>query len=108
MCPGGLAAQPFGVIPRRYEQKCRGVGADPVEGEKPGGMRGDERNDELVEAPELAVEEFGAPSQLPQRDAGGIADDLAAPGPQRRQFGDQSGGRLSGEEGPPSIATGPD
>ena len=80
MCPGGLAAQPFGVIPRRYEQKCRGVGADPVEGEKSGGMRGDERNDELAGAPELAVEEFGASSQLPQRDEGGIADDLAGTG----------------------------
>ena len=80
--PGGLAAQPFGVVPGGDEQQCRGVGADPVEGEQAGGVRGDEGDDELVEAFELAVEELGAPSELAQRDAGGVADDVAGAGPQ--------------------------
>jgi hypothetical protein len=78
--PGGLAAQPFGVVPGCDEQQCRGVGADPVEGEQPGGMGGDEGADELVEAFELGVEELCAPSQLAQRDAGGVADGAAGPG----------------------------
>jgi hypothetical protein len=45
----------------------------------------------------LPVEELRAPSQFPQRDAGGIAHDVAGPGPQRRQPGDQAGGRVPGE-----------
>jgi hypothetical protein len=51
-----------------------------VQGEQAGGASGDERGNELVEALELAVEEFGAPAQLAQRDAGGGADDVAGPG----------------------------
>ena len=70
MRPGRLAAQPPGVIPGRDEQQRRGVGADPVEGEQPGGMGGHERDDELVEALKLAVQELRAPPQLAQRDAG--------------------------------------
>jgi hypothetical protein len=35
--PGGLAAQSFRVVPGRDEQQCRGVSADPVEGQEPGG-----------------------------------------------------------------------
>jgi Transposase IS66 family/Amidohydrolase len=45
----------------------------------------------------LPVEELRPPSQFPQRDAGGIAHDVAGPGPQRRQPGDQVGGRVPGE-----------
>ena len=43
-------------------------------------MGGDEGDDELFEAFELGVEELRAPSQLPQRDPGGIADGVAGPG----------------------------
>ena len=61
MRPGGLAAQSFRVVPGCDEQQRRGVGPDPVEGEKPGGAGGDERTDELIEALELAIEELRAP-----------------------------------------------
>src|SRR6266487_3474062 len=77
----GQVRQPFGVVSRRDEQQRRGVGADPVEGEQPGGACCDEGDDELIEALQLAVEEFSTPSQLPQRYADGIADDVAGPGP---------------------------
>ena len=60
--PGGLAAQPLRVIPGRDKQQRRGVGADPVEGEKAGGPGSDEGADELVEALELAVQELRAPA----------------------------------------------
>ena len=80
VCPGGLAAQPFWVIPGCDEQQGCGVGTDPVEGKKPRGAGSDQGADELVEALELAVEELRAPSQLAQRDAGGVADGTAGPG----------------------------
>jgi len=48
-------------------------------------MGGDKGEDELVEALELAVEELGAPSQLAQRDPGGIPDSGAGTGPQPGQ-----------------------
>ena len=47
---------------------------------RPGGAGGHQRDDELVEAVELAVQELRAPSQLAQRDAGGVAGDVAAGG----------------------------
>jgi hypothetical protein len=50
------------MVSRRDEQQRRGVRADPVEGEQGGGTGGDQRDDELVEPPELAVEELRAPS----------------------------------------------
>ena len=99
MRPGGLAAQPVWVVPGGDEQQRRGVGADPVEGEQPGGAGGGERADELVEALELAVEELRAPSQLAQRDAGGVADGAAGPGAQRGQLGDQGDRGGPGEGG---------
>ena len=80
-------AQPLRVVPGGDQEQGGGVGADAVQGEQAGGAGGDERDDELVEALELAVEELGAPAQLAQRDAGGVADDVAGPGPQRRQLG---------------------
>ena len=82
--PGGLAAQPSGVVSCGDEQHRGGVGADPVEGEQPGGVRGHQGNDERIEAAELAVKELRAASQLPQRHAGGVADDVARTRPQRR------------------------
>ena len=106
--PGGLAAQPFWVVPGCDEQQRCGVGADPVESQKPGGADSDERADELVEALELAVEELRAPSQLAQRDAGGVADGTAGPGAQRGQPGDQGSGGLPGEAGPQVIGAGQD
>src|SRR5690242_21852516 len=75
--PGGLAAQPPGMVPGRDEQQRRGIRADPVEGEQPGGAGGDQRDDELVETLELAAGELRAPAQLAQRDAGGVADGAA-------------------------------
>ena len=71
--PGGLAAQPLGVVPGGDEQQRGGVGADAVQGEQARGTGGDQGADELVQALELAVEELGAAAQLPQRDAGGVA-----------------------------------
>ena len=73
---------------------------DSVEGEQPGGVGGDERDDELVEALELGVEELGAPSQFAQRDAGGVADDLAGAGTQRGDLGDQARRAVPGPPGP--------
>jgi hypothetical protein len=69
--PGGLRPQPFRVVPGRDQQQGSGVGADAVQGEQAGCAGSDEGDDELVEPLDLAVEEFGAPSQLAQRDAGG-------------------------------------
>jgi hypothetical protein len=53
--PGGLAAQPPGVVSGRDEQQRRGVGPDPVEGEQAGGAGGDQGDNELVEALKLAA-----------------------------------------------------
>ena len=80
--PGGLRAQPFRVVPGRDQEQGGGVGADPVQGEQAGGTSGDERGDELVEALELTIEELSTPSQLPQRGAGGVADNIARTGTQ--------------------------
>ena len=44
------------------QEQGGGVGADAVEGEQAGSAGGDERDDQLIEALELAVEEFGPPS----------------------------------------------
>ena len=63
------------------DEQCAAVGTDPVQGEQARGAGGDEGDDELVQALELAVEELSAPSQLPQRDADGIAHDVAGAGP---------------------------
>ena len=49
-----------------------------------------------------------APSQLAQRDADGIADDVAGAGPQRREPGDQGGRGVPGEPGPQVIGPGQD
>jgi hypothetical protein len=80
--PGGLGAEPPGVVAGGDEEQRGGVRADPVQGEQPGGAGGDEGDDKLVEALELAVEELRAPAQLAQREPGGVADDVAGPGPQ--------------------------
>ncbi len=97
--PGGLGAEPLGVIPGRDEQEGRGVGTDPVEGQKPGSVRGDKRDDELIEARQLGIKELGAPAQLAQREPGGVADGAAGAGPQRGQAGDQGSGGVAGKAG---------
>ncbi|MFY9928386.1 MAG: hypothetical protein WAK82_10315 [Streptosporangiaceae bacterium] len=84
------------------------MGADPVEGEQPGGAGSEERADELIEKPDLAVKELRAASQLTQRDAGGVADGAARPGPQRGQLGDQGSDGMPGEAGPQVIRAGQD
>ena len=60
--PGRLAAQPFRVISGRDEQQRRGARTGSVDGEQAGGAGGHQRDDELVQADELAVQELGAPS----------------------------------------------
>jgi hypothetical protein len=67
---------------------------------------GDQGDDELVEALELAVEEHGAPSQLAQRDPGGISGDVTGAGPQRRDPGHQGSRGVLGESGPQVIGPG--
>ena len=59
MRPGSLTAQPLRVIPGGDQQQGSGVGADAVQGEQAGGTGGDERNDELIQVPDLGVEELG-------------------------------------------------
>jgi len=107
--PGRLAARPPGVIPGRGEQQGRGAGADPVQGEQPGGMGGHERDDELAEAVRLAAGELCAPPRFAQRDAGGVPGGAAAgAGPRRRQPCCQRRWRMRGEAGPQVIGPGQD
>jgi hypothetical protein len=73
---------------------------------RPGARAGDERDDELVEAFELAVEELGAPSQLAQRVAGGVADRIAGAGSQRGDLGYQARRGVPGQPGPQLIRPG--
>ena len=53
--PGRLAAEPPGVIPGRDEQQRRRAGAEPVHGEEARGAGSYQRDDELVQAAELAA-----------------------------------------------------
>ena len=75
------------MVARRDQQQRGGVRAGAVQGEQARGTGGDEGDDERIQALQLAVEEFRAPSQLPQRDAGGVADHVARPRPQRERAG---------------------
>ena len=96
------------MVPGRDQEQGSGVGADTMQGEQTGDTSGDERDDELIQALELPVKELRAPSQLPQRDTGGVADDVAGPGPQRRQAADQASGRVPGEPGAQVVGPGQD
>src|SRR5712691_7693556 len=96
------------MVPAGDEQQRRGAGADAVQGEQAGSAGGDERDDQLVQALELAAGELGAPSQLAQRDPGGVADGAAGPGPQRGRLGHQGGYGVPGEPGPQVIGPGHD
>ena len=62
--PGGLAAQPAGVVPGRDEQQRRGVRADAVKAEQAGGPGRHERDYELIQAVELAAGELRAAAEL--------------------------------------------
>ena len=74
------AAAPGGPRPRSAAgRRCPGHAVQGEQGRRPGGHQ---RDDELIQALELAVEELRAPAQLPQRDAGGVADGAARTGPQ--------------------------
>ena len=108
MRPGGLAAQPLGVIPGRDQQQGRGIGADAVEAEQAGGAGGHERDDEVIEPLELAVEELHAPAELPQRDADRVLGGVTGPGAQRRDRFGQRGRGEPGEPGPQVIRPGHD
>jgi hypothetical protein len=72
------------VIPGRDQQQGRSVRADAVKPEQAGGAGGDERDDEVIEPVELAVEELHAPAELAQRDADRVLGGITRPGPQRR------------------------
>jgi len=78
------------VVTGRDQQQRGGVRADAVQREQAGGAARNERADELIEPLELGIEELGAPTQLPQRDAGGVAGHVAGAGPQRRQVADRA------------------
>src|SRR5580704_19269704 len=78
--PGGLAAQPLRVIPGRDQQQGRSVRADAVKAEQAGGAGGDERDDEVIEPVQLAVEELDAPAELAQRDADRVLGSITGPG----------------------------
>ena len=54
-------AQPCGMVPGGDQQQGGGVGADAVQGEQARSAGGHEGDDELIQAPELAVEELSAP-----------------------------------------------
>jgi hypothetical protein len=62
--PGGLGAQPFGVVAGGDEQGCGGVSSNAAEGEEAWCTHAHEGDDELVEAHELAVEELDTSTQL--------------------------------------------
>src|ERR1035441_8798629 len=67
MRPGGLGAEPLGVVPGGDQEQRGGVRADAVQGHQAGGVPGDQGHDERIEADDLAVQELGAAAQLPQR-----------------------------------------
>src|SRR3984885_11432890 len=66
--PGGLAAQPLRAVPGRDEQQRGGIRADAVEAEQAGRAYGDQRDDEVIQAADLSIEELHAPAELAQRD----------------------------------------
>ena len=53
--PGGLAAQPLGVVSGGDEQQGGGVRADPVEAEQAGRAGGDQRDDEVIQPADLGA-----------------------------------------------------
>ena len=90
------------------QEQGGGVGADAVQGKEAGRAGGHERDDQLIEAVELAVEECRAAAQLAQRDPGGVADDITGAWPQRGQPGHQPAGSVAGEPDPDIVGAGQD
>ena len=66
MRPCGFGPQPPGVVPGGDEQGSGGVRADAVEAEQAGSADGDQRDDQLVQALELRVQELSAAAELAQ------------------------------------------
>lgn len=62
--PGSFGAEPFGVVASDDEEHGGGVRADAVDFEEARGVQPDERDDELVEAEDLGVEELGSTPEL--------------------------------------------
>jgi hypothetical protein len=83
-------------------------GPTPKRLSRPGGARGDQRHDQLVEPAQLVIEELGAAAGLAQRQQGVIADHAARAGPERGQLGDQAARRLPGEPGADVVWPGDD
>ena len=94
--PGGLGAQPPGVVPGSDQQHGGGAGAGAVELEQSGGVGGHERMISMSSRPGLAVQELGTAAELTQGQQGVPADHAARAGPQRGQPGDQPGWRMAG------------
>jgi len=95
-----------GVVSGGDQEHGRGAGADAVEAEQAGSRGGDERDDEVVQPLDLAVEEARAPAQLAQRDADRVPGGIARPGPQGRDRLGQRGRGVPGEPGPQVIGAG--
>jgi hypothetical protein len=96
------------VVPGGDQEQRGGVRADAIEREQAGGAGSHAGDDQFVGVLELAAGELGAPTQLAHRDPGGVADDVAGAGPQRRQLSDQVCGVMLGEPGPQVVGAGQD
>ena len=59
------------------QEQRGGIGADAVQGKQAGRTAGHQGDDELIQVCELTAGELRSPSQLPQRDAGGVADNMS-------------------------------
>ena len=60
MRPGGFAAKPLWTVAGGDEEQRGGVGANAVQSERAGCMRGDERDEQFVETVDLVGEELAA------------------------------------------------
>ena len=78
--PCDLGPQPLGVVPGGDQELGGGVVADAVEGQQAGGAGGHQRDDQRIEAVQLAVEERHPPSQLAQAQPALRQADWSAPG----------------------------
>ena len=88
--PGGLGAQPPGVVPGRDQTAWRRCPGRRRRAEQSGCAGGHERCDQHVKPLELAVQELGAAAELAQGQQGVVADHAARAGPQCGQPGDQA------------------
>jgi hypothetical protein len=77
MRPGCLATQPVRVVTSGDEQNGGGIKPHAVKGQEARSALGDKGAQQRVEAADLILKPAGSPAQLAQRDAGGVADDIA-------------------------------